>query len=136
MDSTQLSLPGESAVAYFDRALFSEQVILKACYWLSKDFSCEIERSNLDVLKVTLKPRQEASTEALSVARETLIQNVSDFALREQIEAKTAGIRDILLAKAFSEAGVLEDSPMGTFGDKIEEEKPEGMFKILGNARS
>jgi hypothetical protein len=53
--------------------------------------------------------------------------------LRERITAKTAGIRDLLLAKAFSEAGVLEDEPSGVFGDAIEEEKTDGLFKILGN---
>jgi hypothetical protein len=56
-----------------------------------------------------------------------------DFALREKIDAKTSGIRDILLAKAFSESGVLEDAPEGVFGDMVEETKPDGMFKILSN---
>jgi hypothetical protein len=56
-----------------------------------------------------------------------------DFALRERVEAKTSGIRDLLLAKAFSESGVLEDEPEGVFGDTIEESNPDSMFKILGN---
>ena len=56
-----------------------------------------------------------------------------DFALRERIEAKTASIRDLLIAKALSEAGILEDEPVGVFGDAIEESKTDGMFKILGN---
>jgi hypothetical protein len=56
-----------------------------------------------------------------------------DFALREKVEAKTSGIRDLLLAKAFSESGVLEDRPEGVFGDKVEEAKPDGIFKILSN---
>jgi hypothetical protein len=55
-----------------------------------------------------------------------------DFALREKIEAKTSSIRDLLLAKAFSESGVLEDQPVGVFGDAVEEMKPDSMFKILG----
>lgn len=56
-----------------------------------------------------------------------------DFALREQVAAKTSDVRDLLLAKAFSESGVLEDQPHGVFGDALEESKPDGMFKILGN---
>jgi sulfatase maturation enzyme AslB (radical SAM superfamily) len=59
-----------------------------------------------------------------------------DFALREKIEAKTSGIRDLLLAKAFSESGVLEDQPEGVFGDAVEEMKPDGMFKILSNPQT
>lgn len=58
----------------------------------------------------------------------------TDFTLRERIETRTASIRELLLAKAFAEAGILEDSPEGVFGDRIEEEKTDGLFKILGNA--
>jgi hypothetical protein len=56
-----------------------------------------------------------------------------DFALRERVTAKTSEVRDLLLAKAFSESGVLEEEPQGVFGDPIEESKPDGMFKILGS---
>ncbi len=56
-----------------------------------------------------------------------------DFALRERITAKTSDMRDLLLAKAFSESGVLEEQPQGVFGDMVEEENPSGMFKILSN---
>ena len=56
-----------------------------------------------------------------------------DFALREHVTSKTSGVRDLLLAKAFSESGVLEEQPQGVFGDSLEEAKPDGMFKILSN---
>jgi hypothetical protein len=49
------------------------------------------------------------------------------------VTAKTSEVRDLLLAKAFSESGVLEEEPQGVFGDPIEESKPDGMFKILGS---
>lgn len=126
----------KSAVTFFDRSVFSQDVILKACYWLSNNFSCEIASPSPEVFKVTITPRQKSSIAELSAAKERLIQEVSDFALREKIEAKTASIRDLLLAKAFSEAGVLEDIPTGVFGDRIEEEKPHGIFKILSNSDS
>lgn len=126
----------ESAVIQFDRALFSEEVVLKACYWLTRDFTCEVANIDSTSIQVRIKPRQSSSAADLTAASEILVQSVTDFALRERIETKTASIRDILLAKAFSEAGVLEDTPTGTFGDKIEEEKPQGMFKILSNSKS
>ena len=131
--ATTVAETTESAIVKFDRALFSEEVVLKGCYWLTRDFICEVAAADPASIQVTIKARQSSPAEALAFAKETLIQSVSDFALREKIEAKTTGIRDLLLAKAFSEAGVLEDAPTGTFGDKIEEEKPQGMFKILGN---
>jgi len=126
----------ESAVVRFDSALFSAEVILKACYWLSRDFLCEVEVEQTGSIRVTVTRRQSSSAESIPDAIEQLRQMVSDFALREKIESKTSGIRDLLLAKAFSEAGLLEDPPSGVFGDKVEEEKPQGMFKILNNSAS
>jgi len=129
--------PSQSAEQFttvqLDRGLFSEEAVLKACYWFSKEYSCEITRTTERSLEVTLKPRQALMAEALESTRDAFVGTVMDFALREKIEAKTSGIRDLLLAKAFSESGVLEDGPLGTFGDKIEEEKPLGMFKVLNN---
>ena len=136
MGSSNSASPQQSAIARFDRTLFSEQAILKACYWISRDFSCEIVAEGASFIRVTISPRQGSSIASISDAKDCLLQSVSDFALREKIEDKTSSIRDLLLAKAFSEAGVLEDPPSGIFGDKIEEEKPEGMFKILSSSET
>jgi His-Xaa-Ser system protein HxsD len=82
---------------------------------------------------VRFQPKRGVDTSA-EKAREAFLTQAIDFSLRERVTAKTAGIRDLLLAKAFSEAGVLEDEPSGVFGDVIEEAKPDGLFKILGNS--
>lgn len=42
-----------------------------------------------------------------------------DSQLRVEIQAETAGIRELIIAKAFAESGVLEDSPPGTFEDPV-----------------
>jgi len=68
--------------------------------------------------------------------KDAFTTSAMDFALREKIDAKTSGIRDLLLAKAFSESGVLEDQPAGVFGDAVEESKPDGMFRILSDRQS
>jgi hypothetical protein len=36
-----------------------------------------------------------------------------------EIQAETAAIRELIIAKAFAESGVLEDSPPGTFRDPV-----------------
>jgi His-Xaa-Ser system protein HxsD len=126
--------PEKRAVLKLDSALFSEESILKACYWLAHDYCCEINKDAAGAIEVTLTVRDQGQASDLALAKEAFIQSVEDFELREKINAKTSGIRDLLLAKAFSESGVLEDSPQGVFGDRIENEKPNGMFKILGNS--
>jgi His-Xaa-Ser system protein HxsD len=121
------------AVVEVNLALIGTDAILKACYWLSKDFTCEIRNKSGRLADVVLTPRNTASEENLLLAKNAFITSTMDFALREKIGAKTSDIRDLLLAKAFSESGVLEDQPEGVFGDKVEESKPDGMFKILSN---
>ena len=116
-----------------DRDVISVEALLKTCHWFSRDYVCEIRTNREHVAEVVLTPRNAvAASDPVSV-KDAFTTSAIDFALRERIEAKTAGIRDLLLAKAFSEAGVLEDQPEGLFGDAIEEAKPEDMFKILGN---
>jgi His-Xaa-Ser system protein HxsD len=121
------------AVVEINLAIISPEALLKTCHWFSRDFVCEIRNRNEQTANVFLTPRNAASALDLESAREAFNTSAMDFALREKIEAKTAGIRDLILAKAFSESGVLEDQPEGVFGDKVEEAKPDGMFKILSN---
>lgn len=119
-----------------DLAFVSTEAILKACYWFSRDFICDLRRKSDSVGEVVLTPRNPAAAFDPAAVKDAFMTSAIDFALREKIEAKTSGIRDLLLAKAFSESGVLEDNPEGVFGDAIEEAKPDGMFKILSTQQA
>lgn len=121
-----------SASLNIDHDLISTEALLKTCYWFSKDFICDVIRESERQSTVHLKPKPNCSV-PLADAPEQFMTQAFDFALREQVAAKTSDVRDLLLAKAFSESGVLEDQPHGIFGDAIEESKPSGMFKILNN---
>ena len=116
-----------------DLTIIGREALLKTCHWFSQNFVCEIHSRNENVADVLLRPRDSFPASDPASVRDTFITSAMEFALREKIEAKTSGIRDLLLAKAFAESGVLEDRPEGIFGDKIEEAKPDGMFKILSN---
>jgi len=123
---------GSTVTIELDRTLFSAEAVLKTCHWFSKDFAFEICAREGACLSVSLTVKQ--ASVASECVRADFISMATDFTLRERIEARTTSIRELLLAKAFAEAGVLEDSPEGVFGDPIEEEKPDGLFKILSNA--
>ena len=115
-----------------DHRLVSTEAMMKVCYWLSRDFICDVGITSDVESVVRLSPKEPADWDTVEI--ENLFKTKClDFALREQISAKTSGVRDVLLAKAFAESGVLEDQPSGTFGDSIEESKPDGLFKILSN---
>jgi His-Xaa-Ser system protein HxsD len=122
---TTLAVPVSLEVA-------SLETILKACYWLSSDCVCNVGEPTEGRATVSIEVRQGSSL-SLRAAGERFQSLLNDFALRERVTHATIGIRDLLLAKAFSEAGVLDDSPQGVFGDPIEEAKVDGLFKILSN---
>ena len=120
-------------VVEIDLSVVSPEALLKTCYWFSRYHVCEVKNQSESVATVRLCPRSTTPDFNPNVLSDAFHTSALDFALREKIEASTSGIRDILLAKAFSESCVLEDEPEGVFGDKIEEAKPDGMFKILSN---
>lgn len=122
----------ETIIVELDADIFSAEAVLKTCHWYSRDFAFEVSQTTRGFISVSLKPKQ--SSILSSNIRSEFVAMATDFTLRERIEARTTSIRELLLAKAFAEAGILEDSPEGVFGDRIEEEKPDGLFKILGNA--
>jgi His-Xaa-Ser system protein HxsD len=133
VDTAQSEAPsGAFAVVHVNHDLVSVEALLKTCYWFSRDFVCGVSHDEPGQSTVELKPKPTCATSPED-AREQFMAQAMDFALRERITAKTSDVRDLLLAKAFSESGVLEETPQGVFGDMVEEENPSGMFKILGN---
>lgn len=113
-----------------DGTFFSADSILKTCYWFSRHFTFELKQADGKTV-VRLQPKDKnVPTDA---APGEFVAMAADFSLRERIEARTANIREILLAKAFAESGVLEDSPAGIFVDQVEEEKQDSLFKILSH---
>jgi His-Xaa-Ser system protein HxsD len=123
----------EGALVHISLSLVSIEAVLKTCYWFSRDFLCTIQDEGTGYATVLLRPKRPLDL-SMEKARDAFVAQTLDFALRDCIAAQTAGVRDLLLAKAFSEAGVLEDSPTGVFGDAVEEAKPNGLFKILANS--
>lgn len=129
MEDRLINEPESAIEIELDGTFFSADAILKTCYWYSRLFTFEIKQNGhgRTVVKLTAKDRL-MQTDAV---RGEFIAAATDFSLRERIEAKTANIREILLAKAFAESGVLEDSPSGIFVDQVEQEKRDSLFKIL-----
>jgi len=123
---------GTSVLVKVDHRLVSTEAMMKVVYWLSRDFVCDVVTKS-DTESVVMLAAREPADWVPAEIEDLFKTRCLDFALREQVSAKTSEVRDLLLAKAFAESGVLEDQPSGTFGDSIEEAKPDGMFRILNN---
>jgi His-Xaa-Ser system protein HxsD len=144
-DSTNQSIASDEqaqeAVLTVDARVYSRDAVLRTLYWFSKDYYCELASEDGAHFSVRLRPRQTVPTlenprvpdpkTAISELQNALI----DAELRVQIQKETAGIRELILAKAFSEAGVLEDIPPKTFDDPVLASKPKdsdaSLLKIL-----
>ena len=118
-----------------DPTIVGKDALLKACYWFSRDFSHELNTLVDGRVQVLLTPKSGSAAEVINSCREGFTNLALDFELRSKIESKTAAIRELILAKAFSESGILEDEPEGKFSDSVEEAKPDGLFHILGSGK-
>src|SRR5579862_2446969 len=108
MDNT-VSNKGERAIEIeLDGTFYSSDSILKTCYWFSRNFTFELKQ---DDGRTTVRLQPKDPTFPTTTVHGDFLAMAADFTLRDRIEARTANIREILLAKAFAESGVLEDSP-------------------------
>lgn len=110
-------IKGNEIVAYFDSAIFSKNAILKCIYWYGDKF-----HTNLSVLNdnyiISLKPLTNFKEDELELYLLKLERDVIDFQLRDIIIKETQNVRDILIAKAFSN-GEFDEEPPGEISDPI-----------------
>lgn len=113
-----------AATIRIDKNVYSRPAVLRACYWLGKDLHFHVDENTQHlVVSVSLRvtaptldqPRIKPIEEWLTDFFDTLL----DSQLRVEIQAETAGVRELIIAKAFAESGILEDPPPGTFADPV-----------------
>jgi His-Xaa-Ser system protein HxsD len=128
MESPQATAGGLGpATLVLESCQFSRDAALRAAYWFSRDLDIEFPPSESESkYTVVLKPKTALPTlddpkpkslaELVSDFQNALI----DFELRVRVQRETSSVRELLLAKAFAEAGVLEDNPPGSFDDPVQ----------------
>jgi His-Xaa-Ser system protein HxsD len=126
-----------TATISIDQKVYSKPVVLRACYWFGKDLYFHLnEKDGFLVVTVGLR----VSSPTLDQPNVSKIDDwlpeiydaLLDSQLRVEIQAETAGVRELIIAKAFAESGVLEDPPPGTFEDPVarNDTKPRGLISI------
>jgi His-Xaa-Ser system protein HxsD len=118
-----------SVILNLDPTIYSRDALLRASYWFTdRAYIRFLEPSeNRLCLQIEVKHPQPTlenprPTKIDELSREFL-NSALDFELRRQIEKETSSVRQIILAKAFSESGLLEDTPPGTVADPVEHTK-------------
>jgi His-Xaa-Ser system protein HxsD len=126
-----------SATIRLDPRIYSREAILRACYWHSRLAHIHLPESPDDKLVIHIKLKQPIPTLAnpKPISIEEFVgefcNSLLDFELRRQVETETAPVRQLVLAKAFSESGVLEDEPPGTVADPVESASPRTLIQII-----
>jgi His-Xaa-Ser system protein HxsD len=129
-----------SATIHLNPLVYSREAILRACYWFTGTAYIHIPESPEDRLIIRVEMKQSTPTLAnptLTPIREFVgefCNSLLDFELRRQIESETAQVRQLIMAKAFSESGVLEAEPPGSVADPVESAKPSSLLQIMESA--
>lgn len=114
-------------------SVYSRDAILRTAYWFTDRCYLFITRPGPDLFRVQFKTKglktPNTVPEPLEDIAGEFLNSLLDHQLRQDIEAQTGQIRELLVAKAFAEAGVLEDTPPGEVADPVEEARErEGRF--------
>lgn len=107
-------------IAFIDGTMFSREVVLKCLYWFGDKFHTNVELQDHSTYSITLRPLDNANlkNEDLEFYLQKLERDVVDFHLREIVNKETKNIRDLLVAKAFSN-GEFDESPPGDVSDLV-----------------
>ncbi len=106
-----------------DEAVYSRDALLRTCYWFTERAYVFVSRSKPGIFEVQLRLKRATLAEPdpgnLDDIGGEFVNQLLDHQLRQDIEAQTGRIRELLVAKAFAEAGVLEDDPPGDADDPV-----------------
>jgi His-Xaa-Ser system protein HxsD len=125
-----------SATIRLDSRVYSKEAILRTCHWFSEIAYIHLPDSPDDkfVVHVRLKPISPTLANPKPARIDEVVgefcNSLLEFELRRQVEAETAPVRQLILAKAFSESGILEDEPPGTISDPVGIDRPDSFVQI------
>jgi len=113
------SVRGNEIIAFADTSIYSKNAILKCLYWFGDKFHTNISITN-DVYCISLTPLTTANIkdEELELYLQKLERDIIDFQLRDIIIQETQNIRDLLVAKAFSN-GEFDEEPNTNVSDPV-----------------
>jgi His-Xaa-Ser system protein HxsD len=97
----------------FDSKAFSLLAIQKACHRFSNVASFEVkvsEEQESASISISVTPTVEKTAEGLHHLERKLRNEALEQQLREQIRAQTEGVRNLILAHAFSRTGLIAET--------------------------
>ncbi|WP_114783281.1 His-Xaa-Ser system protein HxsD [Botryobacter ruber] len=105
---------------FADTSLYSKDGIFKCLYWYGDKFHTSVAFADSETYRITLEPIStiNISSEEAELYLLKLERDLIDFNLRDIVTKETKNIRDLLVAKAFSN-GEFDEEPVGTLSDPV-----------------
>ena len=107
-------------IVFADTNLYSKDSIFKCLYWYGDKFHTNLSFADSNTYRVSVKPT--STIQLNSVDLESLLlkleRDLVDFNLRDIVTKETQNVRDLLIAKAFSN-GEFDELPPGEVSDPV-----------------
>lgn len=116
----QNEIKDNEIIVFADTSLYSKDSIFKCLYWYGDKFHTNVSFADSNTYRVSIKP---VSTNQLSQQEQEnlllkLERDLVDFNLRDIVTKETQNVRDLLIAKAFSN-GEFDELPPGDVTDPV-----------------
>lgn len=116
----QNEIKDNEIIVFADTALYSKDSIFKCLYWYGDKYHTNVSFADSNTYRVSVKPistiqlsQQEQENLLLKLERDLV-----DFNLRDIVSKETQNVRDLLIAKAFSN-GEFDELPPGDVSDPV-----------------
>jgi His-Xaa-Ser system protein HxsD len=116
----QNEIKNNEIIVFADTSLYSKDSIFKCLYWYGDKYHTNVSFADSNTYRVSVKP---ISTIQLSQQEQEnllvkLERDLVDFNLRDIVTKETQNVRDLLIAKAFSN-GEFDELPPGDVSDPV-----------------
>ena len=116
----QNEIKDNEIIVFADTSLYSKDSIFKCLYWYGDKYHTNVSFADSNTYRVSVKPistiqlsQQEQENLLLKLERDLV-----DFNLRDIVTKETQNVRDLLIAKAFSN-GEFDELPPGDVSDPV-----------------
>jgi His-Xaa-Ser system protein HxsD len=112
-------IDGEIAV-YCETSLYTKNSVFKCLYWYGDKFHTSVGFADENTYKITIRPKSDISFESedFELYLLKLQRDLVDFNLRDIVTNETKTIRELVIAKAFSN-GEFDEDPVGEISDPV-----------------
>ena len=105
-------------LVYADVSLYSKDSIFKCLYWYGEKFRTNISFADTNTYRISITPLNPLNNQDLEEYLQKLERDLVDFNLRDIVTKETSNIRDLLIAKAFSN-GEFDELPPENISDPV-----------------